>query len=63
LIPDAFDRVVFPNESGARQSFSKKQFLALPLHLRIQHILARDIEFFRGDAHVDRADALKSLRR
>jgi hypothetical protein len=63
LIPDIFDRVVLADESGARQSFSKKQFFALPLHLRIKHILARDIEFFLGDAHVVRADALKSLRR
>jgi hypothetical protein len=63
LSQDSFDRVVLLDESGASQVLSKEQFLALPLHLRISHILGRQLEFFLGDARVDRGDALKSLRR
>jgi hypothetical protein len=58
-----FDRVVIREDTGAPRTLSAKQFLALPLHVRIQHILARDVQFFRGQDEVDRASALKSLRR
>jgi hypothetical protein len=58
-----FDRVVIQDEDGSRRTLTAKQFLALPLDVRIQHILARDIQFFRGEDQVERAAALKSLRR
>lgn len=56
-----FDRVVI-FDAGRREIYSAEQFLGLPLDRRIKHILSRDIEFFDGDAKVDRADALRSLR-
>lgn len=59
----AFDRVVILDRAGGRETYSAKQFLELPLDRRIKHILSRDIEFFRGHAKVEQADALESLRR
>jgi hypothetical protein len=58
-----FDRVVVVSGPGARRSYSAEEFLALPLAARIQHILTRDVEFFRGHIKIERAEALKSLRR
>jgi len=58
-----FDRVVLVDGFGMRRSISRGQFLALPLHERIQHILTRDIKFYHGEVPVDRSEALKSLRR
>jgi hypothetical protein len=62
LEPTAFDRVVIVDAAGHRRSYSAEEFLALPLALRIQHILARDVEFFRGHFKIERTEALKSLR-
>lgn len=59
----AFDRVVIISATGERQSHSAEEFLALPLATRIQHILARSVEFFQGYTKLERAEALKSLRR
>ncbi|HEY1535574.1 MAG TPA: hypothetical protein VGF76_16245 [Polyangiaceae bacterium] len=39
------------------------QFLALPLDEKIRYILSRDVEFFNGDALVDRKIALAALRK
>ena len=61
--PALFDRVVIFSPNGQRRSCTAEEFLALPLATRIQHILARDIEFFRGMTKVERAEALKSLQR
>jgi len=58
-----FDRVVVIDVQGQRRSYSAEEFLALPLATRIQHILARDVEFFRGMIKLERTEALKSLRR
>ena len=58
-----FDRVVVINDQGQRRSYSAEEFLAMPLATRIQHILARDVEFFRGMIKLERTEALKSLRR
>lgn len=59
-----FDRVVIVGAAaGTRQSYSAEEFLALPLAQRIQHILAREVEFFQGQIKLERGDALKSLRR
>jgi hypothetical protein len=57
-----FDRVVVL-AGGGQKSYSAEEFLALPLATRIQHILAREVEFFQGHVRLERADALKSLRR
>jgi hypothetical protein len=60
----AFDRVVVTSASvGGRQTYSAEEFLALPLATRIQHILAREVKFYQGAVELERADALKSLRR
>jgi hypothetical protein len=58
-----FDRVVIVDASGERRTFSAEEFLALPLATRIEHILARDVEFFQGYTRLERSEALKSLRR
>jgi hypothetical protein len=58
-----FDRVVILAGTGAQKAYSTEEFLALPLAQRIQHILAREVEFFQGYTRLERAEALKSLRR
>jgi len=63
ITSNLFDRVVIREDFGPPRTLTAKQFLALPLHVRIQHILARDVQFFHGQAEVDRSAALKSLRR
>jgi hypothetical protein len=60
--PITFDHVVLVDATGLRRSYSAEQFLSLPLDVRIQHILSRDIEFFRGATRLERGEALKSLR-
>jgi len=57
-----FDRVVIVGTDGERRSYTAKEFLALPLHTRIRHVLARELEFYRGETLVDQSTALKSLR-
>ena len=57
-----FDRVTVTAD-GQRRELSAQRFLLLPLHLRISHILARQVEFFAGTKPVDRSVALQSLRR
>lgn len=59
--PLVFDRVVVVLADGRRRTYSAHEFIALPLHERIQHVLERNIQFFRGDAAVDRNGALRSL--
>jgi hypothetical protein len=56
-------RRLIRDETGSRRTLTARQFIALPLDLRIQHILAREIRFFHGEEQIDRAAALKSLRR
>ena len=63
LEPLTFDRVVIVSATGERRSHTAEEFLALPLATRIQHILARNVEFFQGYTKLERAEALKSLRR
>jgi hypothetical protein len=58
-----FDRVVINTVAEGRQTYSVEQFLQLPLATRIQHILAREIEFYQGGTRLERTEALKSLRR
>jgi hypothetical protein len=60
--PIPFDRIVIAGSSGLPTVYSVEQFFALPLHQRIEHVLRRDVTFFRGNVEVDRAIALRSLR-
>jgi hypothetical protein len=53
-----FDRIVLGDK---KHQLSIQQFLALPLDQRIALILERKLAFFRGDAPVNQAAALKSL--
>jgi len=57
-----FDRVRVVVSGIVRKTYSREQFLALPLHVRIEFILSRDIQFLLGETRVDRNEALKSLR-
>ncbi len=57
-----FDRVIVVRGDGTEQPYSADEFLALPLHERVKHILGREIRFFMGERPVDRAVALRSLR-
>ena len=59
----SFDRVLISTAAGTRQTYSAEEFLALPLATRIAHILAREVRFFQGSLEIERAEALKSLRR
>jgi hypothetical protein len=62
LTRSTFDAVVITDGAGSRR-YSAAEFLALPLHVRIQHILGRGADFYLGEERIERADALKSLRR
>jgi len=60
LTPEIVTRVRI---KGAQERvISVEQFLALPLHERIRHILERDIEFLQGDVEVEWREALAWLR-
>ena len=41
---------------------SSEEFLALPLHERVQYILTRNVDFFDGQQPVDLKAALAWLR-
>jgi hypothetical protein len=56
-----FDVVCIREGDGARR-LSCEAFLALPLHERIRHILAREVEFERHGRPVDTKLALAWLR-
>jgi hypothetical protein len=56
-----FDRVVL-TDGGGRKEISLGDFLTMPLPKRIEHILARTLEFYSGDTLVDRKVALAGLR-
>jgi hypothetical protein len=58
----AFDRVII-SDGGARRELTVEQFLGLPLDVRIQLVLARAVEFYRGFAPIDVKIALNSLRK
>jgi hypothetical protein len=57
-----FDRVTVRGQDGRRRNYSAQEFLALPIHERIGYILAREVEFFHGDAPIERGLALRALR-
>lgn len=54
-----FDRVLFVSTS---QQLSVDEFLRVPLAQRVRLILAKDVEFFRGDQRINTQDALTVLR-
>jgi hypothetical protein len=56
-----FDRVVIVDR-GARKELTVTAFLALPLAVRVGHLLGSGLEFFQGAERVDRAKALNLLR-
>ena len=56
-----FDVVCIREAAGIRR-LSCEAFLALPLHERIRHILAREVEFERLGRLVDSKTALAWLR-
>jgi hypothetical protein len=57
-----FDRVVVVEPTGGRREMSAREFLDLPLHTRVRHVLDRSIEFFAGAVVVARREALAGLR-
>ena len=59
--PAPFDRVV-TQRNGTRVVYSFDEFLGLPLHERIQHVLQRDLSFFLRGVEIDRRRALDALR-
>ena len=56
-----FDNVTIRGERGTR-SLSTDEFLRLPIHERIQHILSRNVDFFDGPKLVELRAALAWLR-
>ena len=57
----AFDSVSIVAGEG-RRVLSVSDFLDLPIHERVRHILGRTVEFHSGGSAVQRAEALRSLR-
>lgn len=55
-----FDRVRLRGD--VERTLSPAEFLALPLNQRIQLVLTRRVEFFRGHEAVDVRDGLAWLR-
>jgi hypothetical protein len=55
-----FDRVVITLD-GAERLLESAQFLALPLHVRVRHLLHERLRFMRGDEQVDRRTCLQAL--
>jgi hypothetical protein len=55
-----FDRVVITIE-GRERSLETGEFLALPLHVRVRHMLHGRLTFLDGDAAVDRRICLQAL--
>ena len=60
--PGGFDRVSLL-DSGVRRELSSREFLALPLHVRVRYLLDRSVQFFLGRVPIERKLALESLRR
>ena len=56
-----FDSVTIRDERGAR-SLSIEQFLSLPIHQRIQLVMARNVDFFERGKLVELRVALAWLR-
>ena len=56
-----FDSVTIRGDRGAH-SLTTEEFLGLPLHERVQHILSRNVDFFDGRKLVELRAALAWLR-
>ncbi|HEY6077481.1 MAG TPA: hypothetical protein VIW29_01680 [Polyangiaceae bacterium] len=56
-----FNRVGIREQDRTRM-LSCEEFLALPLHERVQHILSRSVDFFDGQQPVELKAALAWLR-
>jgi hypothetical protein len=55
-----FDRVVLLDQKE-QQPMGARDFLALPIHRRVQCVLGGRIQFFSGLTMVDRQIALRAL--
>jgi hypothetical protein len=60
--PPLFDRVLI-REGGAWKQISLDEFFALPLSLRIRHVIERTVAFQLNGTEVDQREALAALRR
>ena len=58
-----FDHIVLAERDGAERHFTVEEFMELPIHERIEHILERRVRFFNGVTSIDPSVALRSLRR
>ncbi len=56
-----FDRAVI-DDGGQLRELSVEEFTALPLSVRVQHVLQRSVSFYHRDEPVQLRVALKSLR-
>ncbi len=61
-VDGVFDRVLL-DEDGRQRWLRPAEYFALPLPVRIQHLLKRTVSFYRGSSEVDRNVALDALRR
>jgi hypothetical protein len=60
--PYPFDTVVIRSPEGDR-SLTVEEFMALPFHVRIRHVLQSDLHFFAAADEIDLRQALAALRR
>jgi hypothetical protein len=59
--PLPFDHVVLDEPNGERR-MRAEEFFELPLSVRISHVIARRVRFFRRGFEVDRQAALAEIR-
>lgn len=57
-----FDRIVFVVDDAVVE-LTVDEFVALPMHERVKHLLASNLRFFRGADEVDRKTCLRALMR
>lgn len=55
-----FERVII-TEGEVKKTLTYAQFMALPLHQRVQHLMDRAIAFYTGAMEIDRRVVLRSL--
>ena len=55
-----FERVII-TEGDVKKTLTYEQFMALPLHQRVQHLMDRAIAFYTGVTEIDRRVVLRSL--
>ena len=65
---DAFDPAELPDrivvvENGRERVLTVQEFLSIPVHVRVRHVLAQSVAFHRGNAELPRSVALQILMR